>query len=311
MFDFADESRRFSQFIKLVFARLGDMQHLPSSSEVNSWYWLFKRQADYRQRDVPEELLPPNRKVAETLQAVTKTARSDEERLEQQIQILQRCSTVEGEITVSKVRQVAAALDIKPESAPEAPAFIARPLSDLTGSEWHRVCTIGNDLHSVLHGSDGAEQRKKLLRMAASLQDICRHQTAWVFAAFKADRFVGCVMRAMVTKKIPFIGRDGKQRFRRIYAEHDLRVVGGEELLKAELPFTDDPEDGESFLRFAGCRGDRKVRQLVGHITPRIDSGLVIEKLDLETLQNWLARGGIPDGTFTDEVLEPTDDTAE
>ena len=92
--DYADESRRFSSFVKLVFNRLRDIGHLPSSTEVNSWFWLFKRRDQYTEAAVPEAALPQTRKVQEALQSVTKDCRSDQEKVERQIEILQRCSEV-------------------------------------------------------------------------------------------------------------------------------------------------------------------------------------------------------------------------
>lgn len=305
MFDFADESRRYSQFVRLVFSRLRELSHLPSSTEVNSWFWLFKRRQQFREAEVPEQALPQTRKVQEALQSATAGMKSDQDRLEAQIQILTQASQIaDGEApSTSTVKAAAAELEIGAEKLPKLPDFEARPLDDLTPAEWHQIVHLQQRLRAeLLEPKDPQTQRQKLLKLSSSFEDLTRHQTTWVVAVFDAERFVGCLSRQMVQKRIVKEIGAKTVSFTR-FVEADVKVIADGDLLGAVLPMAEPPE-GEH-LRLVGVRGDRKVRQCLKVNTGRVKPTHMLEMVDLQTLQAWFARGGVPLGTYLDEVVEP------
>lgn len=306
MFDFADESRRYSQFVKLVFSRLREVSHLPSSTEVNSWFWLFKRRQQFREADVPEKALPQTRKVQEALQSATAGMKSDQARLEAQIEILEKAALVADgeEISTSAVKAAAAELEITAAPLPKLPDFTARELDDLTRTEWRQIVHLQQRLRAeLLEPKDPMHQRQRLLKLSATFEDLTRHQTTWVVAVFESERFVGCLARQMVQKRIVTEIGTKKISFTR-FAEADVKVVSDGDLIGAVLPMAETPEDGH--LRLVGVRGDRKVRQCLKVNTGRVKPLQTLEMIDLQTLQAWFARGGIPVGTYVDEVMEPS-----
>ena len=312
--DYADESRRFSSFVKLVFARLGDIGHLPSSTEVNSWFRLFKRRNQYLDAGVPEAVTPKTRKVQEALQSVTKDCRSDAQKVERQIEILQRCSELMDEgtidsISTAMVNSVAEEMEIKPQSTPRIPDdFLPRLLDDMTRAEWDRLISLGLRFRDELKNpKPDYRQRERLLTMSRSFVDLCSHQTTFVMAVFdENDLFQGCLARAMVQKGcLKDRPAQKKKSFFRVHAEADINVIHGDELISAVLPMADRPDERMSYHRLVGCRGDRKLSQLIKVNTGRINPKWRLEELDLTVLQDWFSHGNIPVGTYVDEVIEP------
>jgi hypothetical protein len=310
--DFADESRRFSAFVKQVFARLKptEVGSLPSSTEVNSWFWLFKRRQQFREADVPEVVLPSTRKVQEALQSATAGLKSDEERLEVQIEILQRCAVlpnVDGPISASQVSAIAADLEIR-KPLPPLPDFSPRSLDDMSTADWQRICHLGQQVRQeLLKPTPEVDQRSRLLRLTSSLEDLCRHQTTWVCAVFEDEKFVGCLARQM-GQKVGFCpGGEGQQGYSfKVHAQIDHKVIHGDDLIAAVLPMAERPTELSTYHRLIGCRGDRKIRQMLKHGTSVIQSNWKIEPLELTTLQAWFSdQGGVPLGTYVDEVIEP------
>ncbi len=309
--EYSDESRRFSAFVKQVFARLNpaEVGHLPSSSEVNSWFWLFKRRQQFREADVPETALPQTRKVQEALATATAGMKSDADRLEAQIEILQRCAELaDGEpVSASTVKAAADDLEIRAATLPKLPDFAPRSLDDLSTADWYRICTIGLQVRQeLLKPKPEADQRAHLLRLTSTLEDLCRHQTVWVCAVFDGEKFVGCLARQMGQKLCVRPGADGKNHGFRVHALVDHQVIHGDDLISAVLPLAQRPDEHVSYHRLVGCRGDRKIRQMLKHGTSVIQPQWKIETLDLATLQAWFSQGGIPLGTYVDEVIEPS-----
>jgi hypothetical protein len=309
--DYADESRRFSAFVKQVFARLNpnEVGHLPSSTEVNSWFWLFKRRQQFREADIPEAVLPATRKVQEALQSATAGLKSDEERLEAQIEILQQCAAIaDGDgVTTSMVSRVAADLEFR-QPLPKLPEFLPRALDDLSRSDWHRICTIGQQVRQeLLKPKPEADQRQSLLRLTSSLEDLCRHQTTWVCAVFENEAFVGCLARQMGQKRCVKQMPSGKTAAFAVHALVDHQVINGDDLIAAVLPLAQRPDELVTYHQLIGCRGDRKIRQMLKHATSVVKPNWKIETLDLQTLQAWFSHQGPPPiGTYVDEVIEPS-----
>ena len=312
--NYADESRRYSTFVKLVFARLRDIGHLPSSTEVNSWYWLFKRRQQFTEAAVPDEALPQTRKVQEALQSVTKDCRSDQEKVERQIEILQRCSEVMSDsgtdsVSTAMVNSVAEELEIKPASTPRiSDDFLPRQLEDMTRAEWDRLISLGLRFRDELKTpKPDYRHRERLLSMSRSFVDLCSHQSTFVLAVFdENDLFQGCLAREMAQKGC-LLDRPAqkKKSFFRVHAETDISVIHGDDLVGAVLPLAARPDELVTYRRLVGCRGDRKLPQLIKVNTGRINPKWRIQELDLEILQGWFSHGNIPVGTYVDEVIEP------
>lgn len=309
--DYADESRRFSSFVKQVFARLKPQEvgHLPSSTEVNSWYWLFKRRQQFREADVPEAALPATRKVQEALQSATAGLKSDRDRLDAQIEILQHAAAIatdEG-VTTSLVQKIAGELEIR-RPLPKLPDFAPRSLDDLSRTDWQRICTLGQQVRAeLLKPKPDHHQRQTLLRLTSSLKDLTRHQTTWVCAIFENEAFVGCLARQMGLKRCVKSMPSGKTAGFSVHALIDHQVIHGDDLIAAVLPLAERPEELATYHRLVGCRGDRKIRQMLKHATSVIQPNWKIETVDLATLQAWFSHQGPPPvGTYVDEVLEPS-----
>lgn len=314
---YADESRRFSSFVKLVFSKLRDIEHLPSSTEVNSWFWLFKRCHQFTEAAVPEAALPQTRKVQEALQSVTKGCRSDHEKVERQIEILQRCSEVMGDngadsVSTAMVNSAAEELEITPRKKEKGEqlldAFLPRHLDDMTRTEWDRLISLGLRFRDELKNpKPDYRQRERLLSMSRSFVDLCSHQTTFVLAVLdENDLFQGCLVREMAQKGC-LLDRPAqkKKSFFRVHAEADIRVIHGDDLVSAVLPLAARPDELVTYRRLVGCRGDRKLSQLIKVNTGRINPKWRIYELDLEILQGWFSNGNIPVGTYVDEVIEP------
>ena len=146
---------------------------------------------------------------------------------------------------------------------------------------------------------------KRLLKLTGTLEDLCRHQTVWVFGVFdEKDLFAGFLARQMQQKRVLKERPKGVAAFS-VHAETDVKVIHGDQLALALLPFAERPDELADYHRLVGVRGDRKIRQTLKVNTGRINPQHRLEQVELATLQLWLSHGNVPLGTYVDEVVEP------
>lgn len=254
-------------------------------------------------------MIPQTRKVQEALSSATAGLKSDQDRLEAQVEILQRVEAIATEtgkpVSAGMVAKAAAELEIR-QPLPKLPPFEARSLQDLNQQDWKRVVTLAQQLRqALLEPKPDHTQRARLLRLSATLEDLARHQTVWVAAVFEEERFVGILSRKMGLKTL-IKGEGAQKRSFKVHALLDHQVIAGDDLLSAQLPMAVRPDHLSTYHRLVGCRGDRKIRQMLKHGTTVIQPEQALEPIDQQVLQQWLAHGGIPIGTYLDEVTEPT-----
>ena len=334
-YSFADHSRRYSSLIRLIFAGVKTDNPAispPSSTEVNAWFILFNQRAQLTEANVPSRLLPPNRGVSAALASATAKIASPIARRDAQKAILQRMEQ-ESEIAASKgcnplpftastVREVAAAMGHRKHRITRPLEY--RELDEMDPEAWSSMVQSISDLRGVVLSQLPAEQEhQKVLALARRLEGIALRPSRFVFGVFDArECFTAILVENFVGKMTPmekgvklaarhtgFVTRDG--------AGACWSSVGYDTVPMTVpiQPGGDLPEivcigEGEvspnQCSRVAMVMDEKAADKAVDTAIAALQMSVV--PIPLAAWLEWESRGGIPVGTYVDEVLEPTVD---
>lgn len=334
-YSFADHSRRYSSLIRLIFAGVKQkMPELssPSSTEVNAWFVLFSQRAQLTEANVPSRLLPKNRGVSAALASATSKITSPIDRTTAQKAILQKMEQ-ESEIAASKgcnplpftastVREVAAAMGHRKHRITRPLEY--RELDEMDPEAWSSMVQSISDLRGVVLSQLPAEQEhQKVLALARRLEGIALRPSRFVFGVFDTKEcFTAPLVENFVGKMVPmekgakfaarhagFVTRDG--------AGACWSSVGFDTVpMTVPIPPGGDlPEIaciGEGMV--SPCQCSRIVLVMDEKAADKaVDSAIAalqtsVVPIPLAIWLDWESRGGIPVGTYVDEVLEPTVD---
>lgn len=334
-YSFADQSRRYSSLIRLIFAgvkKLNPTLSPPSQTELNAWFQLFTQRARLSEANVPDRLLPKNRGMAAALASATAKIPDPKQKTETQKAILQKLDQESDHamrkgcnplpFTAATVREVAASMGHRRKRVTRP--LIFRELDELDAESWLAITNGISDLRSLLlQQLPAAEEHTKALALARRLEGSALRPSRFVFGVFDAKEcFIAPLVENFVGKMVPmelgvkpakrhvgFVTREGAG------ACWSSTGYDTQPTTKPDAPGTDLPEvmpcgEGETCparcSRIVLATDEKAADKVVDEAVTALQMSVV--PIPLADWQDWESRGGLPVGTYVDEALEPSVD---
>lgn len=338
-FDYQDESRKFSTFVRIVFTSTNkhraekgsDELSFPSSTEVNDWYVFFRRRQQFTAKGVRKKLLPKNRGIQNALQSATVDVANEPDRVEKQLAILEKVDQEGLPLTANSIRKIASDMGIK-KSLPPKPEG-QKQLIDVGPDDWTKILGLIEQGTIVLHSSLSPEdEHSKMLSIFRKLRELTRAPEVYVFGCFdEKDCFVSFVVQCHQGYLI-FPEHIEKQELTNTYTVETARKKGWKDLgykseawqtachpTIAEESMTEILEkwkpiknkeglvDPLLFYRIAFSKSARDVVNLAATISDRLP--YKIHPIPLVLYDYWRTR--TPEGAYIDEIMEPMERNSE
>jgi hypothetical protein len=330
---FSDESRRYSRFVAVVFARAAEMTastvRFPSSTEVNDWFHLYARSERLAAANVPGHLLPTSRGVSNALASAVIAVADPKRKLEAEKAILlkleeesKRNEAAGGNgipVTAQAVKLMAAQLGYRKPTIEKPTEH--RELTDLDAETWNTLVGLVAQLYTVPRSQLAPEkERQQMLKLTATLRDLTLRPVRFVFGCFdEHERFGGLVLAA-------------QKEFEAYLKQSNVRTNGAQSgfVVKSSTPVQGvttvdtlisegDLAPGETNWTTAAdtpakCRlvlfevaDEREAMKIADRLSTTHQR--MVQPIPMKTYASWQQSsfGQIPLGTVLDEVLEPAD----
>lgn len=333
-YSFADLSRRYSSLIRLIFSGVRTVEpslQPPSQTEMHAWFTLFTQREQLVAANVPERLLPPNRGVAAALASATAKIADPVQKREAQKAILEKME-FESDLaaakgcnrlpyTASTVREVAGLLGHRKKSSVRPLVF--RELDELDAEAWGSIVQTITDLRVMYLSQLPAEkEHTQGLSLTRRLEGIALRPSRFVFGLFDAkecftallvENFVGKFLKMDASVKFAkrhtgLVTRNGASAVWSSTGFDSVAVVPPGEP-GSDLPMIEPCGEGTypcNHSRWVMVTDEKAADKVVDEAVAALQQTVV--PIPLATWREWETRGGIPIGTYVDEVLEPSVD---
>jgi hypothetical protein len=337
---FSDESRRYSRFVAMVFARASEVASVryPSQTEVNDWFHFFARSERLAAANVPGHLLPTSRGVSNALASAVIAVADPKQKLNAEKAILlkleeesKRNEAAGGNgipVTAQAVKLMAAQLGYRKPTIEKPTEH--RELTDLDAATWNTLVGLAAQLYTVPRSQLAPEkERQQMLKLTATLRDLTLRPVHFVFGCFdEHERFDGLVLAAqkefeaylkqsnvqMNRSQSGFVVKsstpvEGVSTVDTLISEGDLAPgeTSWTTVATATLAWSGGRRFTECRLVLFEVADEREAMKIADRLSTTHQR--MVQPIPMKMYARWRdsSFGQIPLGTVLDEVLEPGD----